>query len=99
MKPVTAPMTITGIRSVCPPNSPSKRASVKGIGKKAHPAAAIPASTLTPCGMNVRISDRACPVVYNNLSLCTKETYLLKIHEEINYSTSGNFGSLIYRLD
>ena len=38
-------------------------------------------------------------VVYNNLSLCTKETYLLKIHEEINYPTSGNFGSLIYRLD
>jgi len=38
-------------------------------------------------------------VVYNNLSLCTKETYLLKIHEEINYPTSGNFGSLIYRLE
>ena len=38
-------------------------------------------------------------VVYNNLSLCTKETYLLKIHEEINYPISGNFGSLIYRLD
>jgi len=32
MKPVTAPMTMTGIRSVCPPNSPSSRASVNGIG-------------------------------------------------------------------
>ena len=43
MKPITAPMTMTGIRSVCPPNNPSKRASVKGIGKKAHAAPAIPA--------------------------------------------------------
>ena len=63
MKPITAPITMTGIRSVCPPNSPSKRASVKGIGKKAQAAPAIPASTPTPCGMNVRISDRTCPNV------------------------------------
>ena len=63
MKPVTAPMTMTGIRSVCPPNRPSSRASVNGIGKKAHTAPAIPASTPTPCGMNVRISDRTCPNV------------------------------------
>jgi hypothetical protein len=63
MKPVTAPITMTGIRSVCPSNNPSKRANVKGIGKKAHPAAAIPASTPTPCGMNFRISDMTWPRV------------------------------------
>ncbi|MFL6323627.1 MAG: hypothetical protein ACJ72C_02540, partial [Nitrososphaeraceae archaeon] len=28
MKPATAPMTITGKRSVCRPNSPSKRANL-----------------------------------------------------------------------
>ena len=54
-------MTITGIRSVCPPNNPSMRATDKGIGKKAHVAVAILAGTPTPCGMNVRISERACP--------------------------------------
>ena len=63
MKPITAPMTMTGIRSVCPPNSPSSRASVNGIGKNAHVAPAIPASTPTPCGMNVKISDRTLPNV------------------------------------
>ena len=44
MKPVTAPITMTGIRSVCPPNNPSRRAIDKGSGRKAHVAAAIPAS-------------------------------------------------------
>ncbi|HEY7572533.1 MAG TPA: hypothetical protein VH796_14295 [Nitrososphaeraceae archaeon] len=63
MKPITAPMTMTGMRSVCPPNSPSSRASVKGIGRKAHAAPAIPASTPTPCGINVKVSDRTCPRV------------------------------------
>ena len=48
MNPETAPMTMTGIRSVCPPNSPSKMAIVKGSGRKAHAAPAIPASTPTP---------------------------------------------------
>ena len=37
------------------------RATDKGIGRKAHTAAAIPASTPTLCGMNVRVSDRAYP--------------------------------------
>ena len=63
MKPVTAPMTMTGIRSLCPPNNPNRRAIVKGAGRKAHATPAIPASTPTPCGMNVRISVRSCPSV------------------------------------
>jgi hypothetical protein len=63
MKPVTAPMTITGKRSVCPPNSPSKRDIVNGSGNTAHATPAIPAVAPTPCGINVRISDSASPSV------------------------------------
>ena len=63
MKPVTAPMTVTGKRSVCPPKSPSRRAMVNGRGNTALAAPAIPASTPTPCGINVRISDSASPSV------------------------------------
>jgi hypothetical protein len=33
------------------------------LEKIAHAAPAIPASTPTPCGMNVRISDTTCPNV------------------------------------
>ena len=62
-KPVTAPMTVTGKRSVCPPKSPSRRAMVNGRGNTALAAPAIPASTPTPCGINVRISDSASPSV------------------------------------
>ena len=36
---------------------------LREVGRKHMPAPAIPASTPTPCGMNVRISDRACPSV------------------------------------
>lgn len=63
MKPVTAPMAITGKRSVCPPISPSKRVMVNGRGNAAHATPAIPASTPTPCGTNVRISVSASPSV------------------------------------
>ncbi|MGC2306956.1 MAG: hypothetical protein WA461_01015, partial [Nitrososphaeraceae archaeon] len=63
MKPITAPITITGNRSVCPPISPSKRDIVKGIGKTAHARAAIPTVTATPSGMNVRPLEIARPNV------------------------------------
>jgi hypothetical protein len=62
-KPITAPMTITGKRSGCPPISPSKRAIVRGSGKTAHATPAIPAVTATPSGMNVRILEIASPSV------------------------------------
>ena len=62
-KPTTAPMTITGKRSVCPPSSPSKRITVRGSGKTAHATPAIPAVTATPSGMNVRILEIASPSV------------------------------------
>ena len=63
MKPVTAPMTITGKRSVCPPRNPNKRAIVNGYGNAAQATAAMPAVTPTPCGINVRISESANPSV------------------------------------
>ena len=63
MKPVTAPMAITGKRSVCPPMSPSKRVMVNGRGNAAHATPAIPPVTPTPCGIKVRISDSASPSV------------------------------------
>ena len=58
---MTAPITITGKRSVCPPIYPSKRAIVKGSGKTAHATAAIPTVTPTPSGMNVRPLEIASP--------------------------------------
>ncbi len=63
MKPVTAPMAITGNRSVCPPRSPSRSVTVKGMGKPAHARPAIPADTATPCGMNVKTWEIARPNV------------------------------------
>jgi hypothetical protein len=63
MKPVTAPIAITGKRSVCPPMSPSKRHMVKGRGKAAHATPAMPAVTPTPCGMKGRIFDKPNPSV------------------------------------
>ena len=60
-KPVTAPITITGKRSVCPPMNPNKRAIVKGSGKTAHATAAIPTVTPMPSGMNVRPLEIASP--------------------------------------
>jgi hypothetical protein len=63
MKPMTAPITITGNRSVCPPISPSKRAIVKGSGKTTHARPAIPTVTATPSGMNVRPLEIASPNV------------------------------------
>ena len=62
-KPVTAPMAITGNRSVCPPSSPSSRVTVKGMGKPAHATPAIPARTPTPCGINVKTWEIAKPSV------------------------------------
>lgn len=63
MKPVTAPITITGKRSVCPARNPNKIAIVNGSGNAAQATAAMPAVTPTPCGMNVRISESANPSV------------------------------------
>lgn len=34
--PVTAPITVTGKRSVCPPRNPSNREIVKGRGRTAE---------------------------------------------------------------
>jgi hypothetical protein len=48
MKLMTAPITITGNRSVCPPISPSKRAIVKGRGKAAHTTRGWQTVTATP---------------------------------------------------
>ena len=36
---------------------------VNGRGNTAHATPAIPASTPTPCGINIRISDSASPSV------------------------------------
>jgi hypothetical protein len=63
MKPTTAPITITGNRSVCPPISPSKRDIVKASGKTAHARPAIPTVTATPSGMKVRPLEIASPYV------------------------------------
>jgi hypothetical protein len=60
---MTAPIAITGKRSVCPPSRPSRRTTVSGRGKIAQVTAAIPVVTATPWGMKVRIFERVNPSV------------------------------------